>query len=511
MARTVEFRLLGPPRISAQGRPWTFAAPPKTLPLVTYLLLNREASLRRETVACALWPDHSEDDARANLRRHLHRASLALPPSPGSQPWIVSSGATIAWNAAAEAWLDIDAFERAVTLDRLEQAAHLYGGDLLEGYDEPWLTPERERLHAAYLKLLWKLARDARAATEFEKAIAYAERLLAADQWREDALRLILTARYELGDRAGALAEYASFERRLHDELGVEPAGETQALQRLISQDSRLRVQPVAPGHKSARVVLPFVGRSGVIERLMDAWKSAREGDGTTALIGGDAGVGKSRLLSEIATRVEAEGGRVLIGGTGPVETQPYQAVIDALRQALPSLLSHDVAPLWMGVLSIVLPDLAARCPGLRRPPRLDAAGERRRLFQAIGEALGTLARSRPLLLALEDVHWAGRDTIELFESIARLAPGLPLLVVATYRDLFVPGDIQRTLRRLQGDDVAIGVPLGPLSRADVRVIVARVRGDTTDVERRTERLFDVSGGNALFLSEALRADAEDP
>lgn len=478
------------------------------LPLLAFLALNRGASVRRETIAFALWPDEREADARANLRRHLHRLSQALPPNP--TPWVESNGATIGLSHGASAWFDIDAFERAISEERLEDAVGLYGGDLLEGCDEPWIDTERERLRGAFLAALVALARRARAAGAYHDLVPLAQRILAVEPWREDALRWLVAARFGLGDRGAALAEYETFARRLREEFDAAPADETRALKALIVEDIPLRTTIAPDGHeREPRRQLPFVGREKILAQAMRQWERATNGDGATILIGGEAGVGKSRLTGEIVTRVESHGGRILAGGTGAFETQPYQAVVEALRRALPSLLAHDVTALWMSVLSDVLPEIAIRAPEVAKPRPLEPMRERRRLFDSIARAFETLARARPTFLILEDLHWARPDMLELFEELARFAAALPLFIVATYRDDSLRDDARRTFRRLENDEAALALPLGPLSLSDVRLLTSRIFDGDPNLEKRATTLYALSAGNALFLDEAIRANDE--
>ena len=203
--------------------------------LLAYLLLHREAPQTRQRLAFLLWPDSSEPQARTNLRHLLHVLRRALPDA---DRFLEVTPLTLRWREDAPCWLDVAAFEDAVTraeraeapdgrVAALREAAGLYGGDLLEsGYDE-WLLEERERLRRRYLEALERLAELLEAEREHARAIGYAERLLREDPLREATYRLLMRLHDARGDRARALRTYHACAATLERELSVEPAAVT--------------------------------------------------------------------------------------------------------------------------------------------------------------------------------------------------------------------------------------------------------------------------------------------
>jgi len=479
--------------------------------LLAFLLLHRTSHLTRDAVAFALWPDDAESDARTNLRRHLHHLGTTFPPS--DVPYVTTVDDTIRWNPEIELWFDVDEFERLAEDDaHLAEAVAMYAGDLLPTVYDDWVFPIRDRLRQRYLSALERLMLASRSRRDFAAGITYATAILHADEWREDTVRALATIRYESGDRAGALRDLDAFEARLSAEMHVEPMPETIALRATI-----LRGNAVALGHGAAietastGAQLPFVGRSGELETLRGAWQRAARGRGEVVFVAGEAGIGKTRLAREVSLLAGAQGGRVLRGATSSPEATPYAAIVDALRDALPLLNALDVRPIWLAALAILVPELALGRDDLPTLAPLGPERERLRLFEAMTAVFAALARQRPMLLLIEDVHWAGDATLAALEYLARRSAGMPALIVATYRS--TSGELSRELgamrRRLQLENVSQHLQVGGLDVAAI-VQLAReltpIRDSADDVGRDVHAL---SGGNPLFAAELLRERAE--
>lgn len=506
--------LLGQPSLLFGSIPWHFSAPPKTLPLLAYLLLHRARPVAREQAAFALWPDERENVARANLRRHLHHLTRTLPET--NVPWIISTGRALHWNVQADLWLDIAEFERlSARPDTLSQAVALYCGDLLESLCEDWLFFERERLRELYVSDINQLIASHRSRRDYARAIGYAQQLLMRDPLREDIVRQVLALRYEAGDRAGALHDYERFSQLVQQELAAAPMPETQAVYEQIVQNTLRIEEPSAIDLAIDRAVntppitsfevRPFVGREIERQQLEARWSRAAHGFGGLSLIGGEAGIGKSRLAHELALIAEAQGGRVLRGQTSPEETQPYQAIVQACRAALPMVLTLNLEPVRLAAIAALLPELHQR-RALPALAALDLERERLRLFDALAACFEKLARSRPMLLLLEDLQWAGEATLSLIEFLVRRAAAVPLLIVATYREEETPrGHPLRPMRRrLQkealADHVALtGLPANAI--ADWLAVVTPSTAGTCHLPQLAARLWSASEGNPLFVN----------
>jgi len=338
----LEFRLFGHLEVTLEGQPFKLATPRKSLQVLAYLLLHRGTAVSREYLAFLLYPDDEETAARAKLRATLSDLIKTLP-QPASQ-YVVVDTDKVSWNPQTAVWLDVDVFAGAAAdRRRLAEAIELYRDDLLpEIYDE-WLEAIRERHRNAYLRCLTERVAEARRNADLALAIETARKVLAVDPWREDVVRRIIAMRYETGDRAGALQEYASFTKRLQEEMGAKPMAETTAVAERIARDEAPgddQDEPARSITASGAAILPFVGRRDEMERLLEMWTRTAGKRGACAFVGGEAGIGKSRLVLEFARAVEDRGGRVLFGTTSAPEAVPYECIVEAMRSALPLVAS---------------------------------------------------------------------------------------------------------------------------------------------------------------------------
>ncbi|GAB4534573.1 MAG: BTAD domain-containing putative transcriptional regulator [Anaerolineales bacterium] len=498
--------------------------PPKVIPMWAYMLLHADQPIVRSTLAFRLWPDVSENTALTNLRRHVYHLKSILPPPGDGTPWLLINPQSVQWNPQARWWLDVAEFERlsqggpAV----LEQAVKLYRGDLLADCYNDLILAERERLRNIYLTSLETLASHHRSQGHFTQAIEFTTRLMAMDPLNENTLRLLMSLRYESGDRTGALKEYKTFYHRLQEELEIEPMSETQALADAIHRDHWVWGQgtgktttsrPESPlSRRQPPLLLPFVGREAEMAHLRKWWQQTVQGTGGLVMVSGETGIGKTRLMEEFARDVERRGGRILIGHATAIARTPYQPVLNALRRALPLLATLDLPPLWQSVVASLLPELLVRrgshASPLPKLPLLDPEQERIRLFEGLFRCLSGLSRPRPVMLILEDLQWADVATLELLVFFARrLRSSARILCIGTYREeeLLNNHPLAALRRTLHREGLWHLLALDRLSSQAVKQLLSAM---TTQAEHETDvlaaRLHTMSEGHPLFLQEWL-------
>jgi DNA-binding CsgD family transcriptional regulator len=254
-----------------------------------------------------------------------------------------------------------------------------------------------------------------------------------------------------------------------------------------------------------------FIGRTGELGRLLGLLERAGAGNPGVALVGGDAGVGKTRLLAELADRAQRDGFRVLVGGCMEVGDVglPYVPFVDAFRYI----------GSWEGDAELAAP-LVAAVPGLGRllpearpdaveaPPPGDGF-EQVQLLGGVQSLLARLSEAAPLLLVIEDIHWADRSSRDLLAFLARTLRGSRIVLVASYRS----DELHRRhpLRPLLAELVRIPdlarIDLPPFSRAELTQYLEALVGGEVPTEA-VDRILARSEGNAFFAEELVAAGA---
>jgi tetratricopeptide (TPR) repeat protein len=253
-----------------------------------------------------------------------------------------------------------------------------------------------------------------------------------------------------------------------------------------------------------------FVGREAELELLESALAHATEGRGRLVLIAGEPGIGKSRLLDEVARRSEAAGALVHWGRCWEAGGAPaYWPWVQSLRGLLRSVDDDGLHPFPARAgpdLSRLLPELGERFPDLPAPPSVDPETARFRLFEATAELLRYAARTSPRLVAIDDLHAADVPSVLLLRFLAAQLVGDPVLVLAAYRDTELDPDhrLAGPLAEVLREPSVDHVHLGGLAESDVARFVEIVTGGPAP-RAVSSAIHRLTGGNPLFLGEAVR------
>jgi len=225
----------------------------KAQELFCFLLLNRNRTHTRESLAALLWPEAGPGASRKYLRQALWQLHIGLgkTESGSRERILVGEDHGVRLDSDCRFWLDVEVFERAwcaaqgcsgELLDSeqsgaLAEAVGLYRGDLLEGWYFDWCLCERERLQTIFLTMLDKLMGCAEIAQEFEKGLAYGEQILRYDRARERTYQRMMRLQFLAGDRAGGLRQFQRCSVALDEELGVRPSKQTLEVYEQIKSD----------------------------------------------------------------------------------------------------------------------------------------------------------------------------------------------------------------------------------------------------------------------------------
>jgi class 3 adenylate cyclase/tetratricopeptide (TPR) repeat protein len=253
-----------------------------------------------------------------------------------------------------------------------------------------------------------------------------------------------------------------------------------------------------------------LVGREAELETLLGGWERTRSGGCALVVISGEAGIGKTRLTSELGRHVHGEGGTVLLGRCDQQLAAPFAPIIEVLDQLVAGTPDPELR-LWIGdagaELSRLVPTLRARL-GITEPiPEFDATSDRSRLFEAISGLLRAAALTSPILVVLDDVQWADPTTLLLVRHLLLRARLTALLVCATVRDHEPAPAFDAAWADLSAKFPVETVRLRGLSEAAVEQYLACSEAIDLQVERSTvaASLCERTGGNPFFLGEVVR------
>ena len=499
----------------------------KSQALLAYLALPPGQAHPRDKLAALLWGGIRDESARLSLRQALFAVRKALADTGALRP----DADTLALDAAAVT-VDVAAFEQAIkegTPDALERAAALYRGDLLAGLVvdeapfEEWLLGERERLRELALEALTKLLAHHRKVGTSEAAVQTALRLLALDPLQEPVHRTLMRLYAEGGRRGAALRQYQQCVSVFARELGIEPEADTKSLyQEVLRQRPRKSPIEAAGGRDDRRAIergsviagaeTNLIGRAAEMERLHAELDCASAGAGRVVAVIGEAGIGKSRLVAELAVEAARRGLTVLLGRSYESEQiLPFGPWVDALRAGRVAAASEMLAalgPTLRPALARLLPEIGGdSTPGT-------GPTDARLIFESMTELISRLAEGSPLLIVLEDLHWADEMSARLLAFVGRRLVDRPVLLLATAREeeLAEVPVLRRALEDLARERRCVEISLLPLSQSETSTLVkalARRGRDEAQVAALEEHVWHASRGNPFIVVETMHAVRE--
>jgi DNA-binding CsgD family transcriptional regulator len=253
----------------------------------------------------------------------------------------------------------------------------------------------------------------------------------------------------------------------------------------------------------------PFVGRHEELTRVMNCYAAARQGQAHVVLVAGEPGIGKTRLLDEIATRAAHDGAIVLHGGASEAEGMPpYLPFLEALGryiQETPVDQLRAQVTAASPLLATILPELITRLEDLPVPHPFPAEQASFRFYEAIGTFLQAIGLSSVLVLLFDDLHWADTASLDLLCHVARRQSEAHLLIVGAYRDSELEPNtvLRRTIADLSRRRMLTEVVVKPLSRQEIEALATSLLGRPLS-PAVSSLLYAQSEGNPFFAEELL-------
>ncbi len=497
-----------------------------------FLVCERHRPVPRDELAEVVWGEELPRSWEQLLRGIAFKARTLLSAA-GLDP----TTALVSEHRAYRVHLPLDAVvdvEEAAAAAEMGQAA-LGAGDplrarelagavvalasrqFLPGGSGVWVERRQAEMRGLHVRGLEVLAAAAEAQGRWAAAAASAEEAVGLEPFRESAYRLLMAAHAGAGNRGDALRVYERCRRVLSEELGVNPSAATESAYLRLLGDPEPAAAPALPATlpplPPALAETPgafLVGRATELERLAATLDLAR-GRRQAVLVGGEPGIGKTVLVAALARRAHGQGARVLYGRCDEDVAVAYQPFAEALGQLAATCPLPDLAAqvAGRGELLQLLPDLGRRLPEVRPPPPSDPESDRFRLFESVCALLAAASSVTPVVLLLDDLHWAADSTLLLLRHLLQSAPTAALLVIGTYRNTDAGADHPLTalladLRRVSGverlmlsglDEQAVG--------AFVATAGARVLSEEDWATARA--IHAHTAGNPFFVGELFR------
>jgi DNA-binding SARP family transcriptional activator len=521
----IEIRLLGSPHLIDNNQDLPLPTSIHARKLLVYLILYASRQHTRNKLIGIFWPDQSEERARKALSQAIWHIRKTIPDI------VVSDGEQISLSSKIDLSIDTQIIEQKTKKwlnvspivpegkEALIQVVDLYRGELLEGYYDDWILLERERLRNLYQQTLEQLLHAEKTSENYLQALDYAQKILILDPLHENMHREIMRLYYSLDRPEAAIQQYNTCCQILQSELDLEPEPETTALAKEIIRRGKLETSPYLPEtavnnfSHSGPIVTPLIGRQNERIQLLQHINNALEKRGGVIFLEGEAGVGKSRLLEEMARDAEWRGAQVLWGwGSESSDMQPFTPIVEAFNGGLSELriiqIQQIINKLWLQILAPIIPSIFANMQGIDSAPVLDAKHEQARLIEAMTNLLSSWATIIPVVLILEDLHWADQDTLNILPVLGRRLQSAGILLVCAFRgeEIRSNSEAWQALEKLDQETRAERIILPRLDEASTRELIRCALDLHQPAPIFENRIYSETDGNPLFVVETLRA-----
>jgi predicted ATPase/DNA-binding SARP family transcriptional activator len=503
--------------------------------LFQILLIEPGKLVPAELLMEYLWPDLSPDRAKNNLWVTVSQLRRVLQPgSPKNTrfDFIQKKGEGYYFNSESDYWLDVEEVATFLTsaqsapgihhqIKALESARYLFLGDYLE--DEPyaeWTQFPRTQWQRRYQKLLADLAEMYRQNGHFKQSSELCREILLLDSANETACRLLMRCLVSLKEIPGAIKVYQDVAQSLSTEFDIDPMPETTDLLHQIHQLDRggeLEIEDWTFSSIESAVSTPCVGRGMEITQFSKLLSQTSAGKGQTAVVSGEAGIGKSRLIQEMTIIAHQQGYQTFNAQCFEVEqTLPYQPLINLVRQ----IITNDnrwqtLAPVWLRELAVLVPEMEeVASSATTLVPSLDELDESQqgRLFQAICHLFANQAEVQKSIIVVDDIHWAGPTTLLCLHYLTRYIAPLQIALILSYREenLSANAGLVTLLNSLQREDHVTLFPITRLTKTDIGAFLTHKDDTAHNADRLSNWLYQETDGNPLFFISLIQSLREE-
>ncbi|WP_239679387.1 ATP-binding protein [Natronosporangium hydrolyticum] len=474
------------------------------------LTMERSTGTSRDQLADTVWPDGLPDTWASALRSVVSRVRgfVADGDAPAA-PTVVSQAGRYVLRLPPDASVDVESAEASIG-----EASRAYAnGNFIEArrlgiaavtclrrsflpdHEGEWVNSVRQHLDELLVGALETTSRAAASLGEDREALRYADEAVARAPLRESAHRCRMAAHVTAGNRAEALRAYDRLRRMLAEELGVDPAPESQAFYlELLAAPAEVTTAPRQQLRAKPGATAPFAGRRHELSVLADCWTQAETGDSHLVLVTGEPGIGKTRLAIAAASQVGLDRGLVLHSRCDQAAEQPYQPFVEALTGYLtvtPPDMIPDLGPAAGHTLSVLA---RGELPGRSRDDQL----------AVLTNLVTSLARAAPIFLVLDDLDVAGEETIALLRQVLRQRRGTTLLVVATAADpVQHPPTFAAMVRSMDREGYLVRMSLAGLEEPDVAILTQQLVATRSagGIPSPRQLLADTAGNPHLLLN----------